>query len=136
MGLRSHSDTIGCMTTNGFENKDTETAYKLFVHDFNPLAVRNTISALQAIGYTIITPFIKPLHVKACAEITSAFEAIGDSKGEPVDNNKIVAMCVLALTHMKYLDDIVTIIKERRVTSSHEVSHLLRVMKKVSEPLN
>jgi hypothetical protein len=37
---------------------------------------------------------------------------------------------------MKYRDDIATIIRDRRVTSVDDMKHLLRVMRKVSEPLD
>jgi hypothetical protein len=135
MELRAGSDTMRYMTINEFENKDVEIAYKKFVHDYDPQTVSNAISAMQAIGYTVVAPFIHEQHVSACADIMSALDSVEEGTGEPVDNNRAVAMCILALSHMKHLDEIVAAIKERNITSSHEISQLIRVMRKVSEPL-
>jgi hypothetical protein len=135
MELRGASDTMRYMTINEFENKDVEMAYKKFAHDYDPQTVNNTISAMQAIGYTVVAPFINEQHVSACADIMSALDSVEENTGEPVDNNRAVAMCILALSHMKFLTDIVTAIRDRKITSSHEVSQLIRVMRKVSEPL-
>jgi hypothetical protein len=88
------------------------------------------------IGYTLVAPFINEAHVQACDDIAAAFDYVEDLTGVEVENDKVVAMSVLALTHMKYLDDIVTVIRDRHITSSHEVSQLLKVMRKVSEPLS
>lgn len=123
------------MTINEFENKDVEIAYKKFVHDYDPQTVSNAISAMQAIGYTVVAPFIHEQHVSACADIMSALDSVEESTGEPVDNNRAVAICILALSHMKHLDEIVAAIKDRNITSSHEINQLIRVMRKVSEPL-
>lgn len=123
------------MTTNEFESKDVEIAYKKFAHDYDQQTVKNTITALQAIGYTVVAPFINEHHVNACADIMSALDSVEEGTGKPVDNNRAVAMCVLALSHMKHLDEIVTAIRERKITSSHEASQLIRVMRRVSEPL-
>lgn len=123
------------MTTNEFENKDAEIAYKKFAHDYDEQTVKNTISAMQTIGYTVVAPFINEYHVSACADIMGALDSVEEDTGEPVDNKRAVAMCVLALSHMKHLQEIVTAIKERKITSPHEANQLIRVMRKVSEPL-
>lgn len=123
------------MTINEFETKDVELAYKKFAHDYDQQTVKNTIKALQTIGYTVVAPFINEHHVKASRDIMAALTEVSERTGEPVDNNRAVAMCVLALSHMKHLDEIVTAIRERKITSPHEASQLIRVMRKVSEPL-
>lgn len=124
------------MTSPEFATEDIEKAYKKFSDKYDHEVVMNTIGALQVIGYTVISPFIKESHVRACKDVSEAFWQLEDSSDTGIDDEVIVAMCAFTLAHMKYRDDIATIIKDRRVTSVDEMKYLLRVMRKVSEPLD
>lgn len=130
--FRYHDD----MTSHEFESQDIETAYKKFSGQYDHEVIMNTIGALQVIGYTVISPFIKVAHVKACKDVSEAFWYLEDTIDATIDDEVIVEMCAYTLGHMSYRDDIVTVIRDRRVTSVDEMKQLLSVMRRVSEPLD
>jgi hypothetical protein len=124
------------MTSPEFATEDIEKAYKKFSDRYEHEVIMNAIGALQVIGYTVIAPFINESHIRASKDVSESFWQLEDNSDINIDDEVIVAMCAFTLAHMKYRDDIATIIRDRRVTSVDDMKHLLRVMRKVSEPLD
>lgn len=130
------SDTMATMTTKENMQRDADMAHKRFDHGYGHEAVENAIHGLRAMGYTRVAPFISEHHIQTCSQITSAVAELEDKLGITVSDDKIASLCVLGLSRPKHLTDILSIIRDRHITSSHEASQILKVMQKVTESID
>lgn len=112
---------------------DSQLVHQVYDADYDPEVVNYAIAALHQIGYTVVSPFVREAHIKACLRIVDACDDVEDGTTVEVSDAQITALCTLALTHLSKLDSIVEVISQRRIVDIHEVNSILRVIERITE---